>query len=92
MHPWATELLSYLHSRFMSGPGCNDVMLRGGSEGRGEARTEKILRFLFLPFFKFFFFGGGIWTIFKVFLEFVTLSFLFYVLIFSHEAPGNVNS
>ena len=77
----------------MSGPGCNDVMLRGGSEGRGEARTEKILRFLFLPFCKFFFGGvGRIWTIFKVFLEFVTLSFLFYVLVFSHEAPGNLNS
>ena len=32
------------------------------------------------------------WTIFKVFLEFVTLLFLFYVLVFSHEAPGNLSS
>ena len=32
------------------------------------------------------------WTIFKVFLEFVTLLFLFYVLVFSYEAPGNLSS
>ena len=43
-----------------------------------------IIFFLF-PQCLFFFFFFTIWTIFKVFIEFVTISLLFYVLVFLGE-------
>ena len=44
--------------------------------------------FFVLKVLFFLFFFLLLWTIFKVFIEFVTTSLLFYVLVFGHEPSG----
>ena len=65
------------------------MMLRDQKERERTGQRKFLSSFFFLLFKGFFFL---IWTIFKVVLEFVTLLFLFYVLVFGHEAPGNLSS
>ena len=54
--------------------------------GEGNSWTEKYRPVLFLFFFLL------MWTIFKIFIEFVTIVFLFYVLVFWPQGTWELNS